>query len=60
MIEDLLMPGGDPAHVDGYIGVDYIHHNAEVLDGIEPFSAGAQDRKPAAPVSRHRLAGRSE
>jgi len=37
MIEDLLMPGGDPTNVGRYIATDYIQHNAEVADGIEPF-----------------------
>ena len=37
MIEDLLMPGGEPRNVDRYVAVDYLQHNAEVPDGIEPF-----------------------
>ena len=37
MIEDLLMPDGDPSSVDQYIAVDYLQHNAEVPDGIEAF-----------------------
>jgi predicted SnoaL-like aldol condensation-catalyzing enzyme len=37
MIEDLLMPGGNPANSGRYIAEDYIQHNAEVSDGLEPF-----------------------
>ena len=46
MIEDLLMPGGDPANATRYIAPDYIQHNAEVADGIDAFARhiGAPDR----------------
>ncbi|NND02522.1 MAG: hypothetical protein HKN91_07025 [Acidimicrobiia bacterium] len=37
MIEDLLMPGGNPANGAAYIAQDYIQHNGEVPDGLEPF-----------------------
>lgn len=37
MIEDLLMPDGNLDAIDRYIAGDYIQHNAEVPDGIEPF-----------------------
>lgn len=37
MIEDLLMPGGDVSAAPRYIGQDYIQHNAEVGDGLDPF-----------------------
>ncbi len=39
MIEYLLMPGGDLAKIDRYIAADYVQHNAEVADGLEPFKA---------------------
>lgn len=37
MLEDLLMPGGNPGTVARYIAEDYIQHNAEVPDGLAPF-----------------------
>ena len=35
MLQDVLMPGGDPTRVDDYISAEtYIQHNAEVADEI--------------------------
>lgn len=39
MLEDLLMPGGDPENIGRYIAEDYIQHNAEIADGLAPFEA---------------------
>ena len=40
LIEDVLMPGGNPHHIDRYISSEqYIQHNREVPDGLEPFKA---------------------
>lgn len=44
MIEDVLIPGGDPTRVDEYISAEtYIQHNAEVADGLEHFRPLAVD-----------------
>jgi predicted SnoaL-like aldol condensation-catalyzing enzyme len=48
MIEDLLMEGGSPHNIDRYISSEqYLQHNAEVEDGLEPFRSKmtAEDRK---------------
>ena len=38
LIEDVLMPGGNPHNVDRYISArTYIQHNREVADGLEHF-----------------------
>jgi predicted SnoaL-like aldol condensation-catalyzing enzyme len=38
LIEDVLMPGGNPHNVDQYISWDqYVQHNREVADGLEHF-----------------------
>lgn len=37
MIEQVLIPGGDPHRVDEWIDDVYIQHNAEVADGLAPF-----------------------
>jgi len=38
LIEDALMEGGNPEHLDRYISTEqYIQHNAEVADGLEHF-----------------------
>ena len=38
LIQDALMEGGNPQNLDRYISTDqYIQHNAEVPDGLEPF-----------------------
>ena len=38
LIEDALMPGGDPSKLPDYISTEkYIQHNAEVEDGLEHF-----------------------
>lgn len=40
LIEDVLMPGGNPGKVREYISAaQYLQHNAEVPDGLEPFAA---------------------
>ena len=44
MLEDVLMPGGDPTRVDQYISADtYIQHNAQVADGLNQFRPLAVD-----------------
>jgi predicted SnoaL-like aldol condensation-catalyzing enzyme len=44
LIEDVLMPGGNPSNIDGHISADrYIQHNREVADGLEQFKALAID-----------------
>lgn len=44
MIEDVLMPGGNPQNIDHYISSHkYIQHNREVADGLEHFKALAVD-----------------
>ena len=37
MIEQLLMPGGDPHRINEFIAEDYTQHNAEVADGRDAF-----------------------
>jgi predicted SnoaL-like aldol condensation-catalyzing enzyme len=37
LIEQVLMPGGDPHRVDEFIDDVYVQHNAEVPDGLGPF-----------------------
>jgi len=38
LIEDVLMPGGNPHNIDQYISAkQYIQHNREVADGLEHF-----------------------
>jgi predicted SnoaL-like aldol condensation-catalyzing enzyme len=37
LVEQVLMPGGDPHRVDEYIAEVYIQHNADVPDGLAPF-----------------------
>lgn len=38
LLEDALMEGGNPHHLDRYISKDqYIQHNKEVADGLEHF-----------------------
>lgn len=38
MIQDVLMPGGDPHQIDKYISSEmYIQHNKEVPDGLASF-----------------------
>lgn len=39
MIEQVLIPGGDPHWVDEWIDDAYIQHNAEEPDGLAPFKA---------------------
>lgn len=43
MIEDILMPGGDPARIDRYVAEDCVQHSAEVPDGREPFRRALAD-----------------
>lgn len=44
MVEDVLMPGGNPHNIDQYIsGHKYIQHNREVADGLEHFKSLALD-----------------
>ena len=44
MIEDVLMPGGNPHTIDQYISADtYVQHNRDVADGLETFKALAVD-----------------
>jgi len=46
-VEDVLMKGGNPGKIDRYISSDqYIQHNRDVPDGLEPFRelAIAEDR----------------
>ena len=39
-VEDVLMEGGNPANIGRYISSDqYIQHNKDVADGLEPFKA---------------------
>jgi predicted SnoaL-like aldol condensation-catalyzing enzyme len=38
LIEDVLMPGGNPHNIDRYISAEtYIQHNRDVADGLEHF-----------------------
>lgn len=38
LIQDVLMPGGDPTKIDQYISSEqYIQHNKDVPDGLEAF-----------------------
>ena len=37
MIEQVLMPGGDPTRVGEFIAEDYTQHNPEVADGLDAF-----------------------
>jgi predicted SnoaL-like aldol condensation-catalyzing enzyme len=44
LIEDVLMPGGNPDNVDTYVSSDqYTQHNRDVADGLEHFKALAID-----------------
>lgn len=53
MIEQMLMPGGDPTRIAEFIAEDYIQHNAEVADGRDAFAALAQD--PNSPLQYDEL-----
>jgi predicted SnoaL-like aldol condensation-catalyzing enzyme len=48
LIEDVLMPGGNPANIDRYISAErYIQHNRDVPDGLDAFRPLAlADDKP--------------
>ena len=37
LINEALMPGGDPSKIVDYVAEDYIQHNKEVADGREHF-----------------------
>lgn len=37
MIEQVLIPGGDPTRVSDFIAENYTQHDAEVADGLETF-----------------------
>lgn len=39
MLEQMLMPGGDPTGIEEWIAEEYIQHNAEVADGRDSFKA---------------------
>jgi predicted SnoaL-like aldol condensation-catalyzing enzyme len=39
LIEQVLMPDGDPHRIGEFIAEDYLQHNPEVPDGLEPFRA---------------------
>jgi predicted SnoaL-like aldol condensation-catalyzing enzyme len=44
LVEDVLMPGGEPYKIDKYISNrTYIQHNREVADGLEHFKPLAVD-----------------
>ena len=43
MIEQVLIPGGDPHRIGEFIAEDYIQHNAEVADGLDSFRQLATD-----------------
>jgi len=44
LIEDVLMPDGDPGEVDQYISsTRYIQHSRDLADGLETFRALVQD-----------------
>lgn len=44
LIEDVLMPGGDPTNIDRYISAErYVQHNRDVPDGLEAFKVLAVD-----------------
>ena len=44
LIEDVLMPGGDPYQIDDYISSEtYIQHNRDVADGLEHLKPLATD-----------------
>ena len=44
LIEDVLMPGGNPHNIDQYVSPrQYIQHNREVADGLDSFKALALD-----------------
>ena len=44
LVEDVLMPGGNPHNIDQYIsGSQYIQHNREVADGLAHFKPLAID-----------------
>lgn len=50
LIEDVLMPGGNPHNIDRYISSDqYVQHNREVADGLENFKPLALD--PSRPLN---------
>ena len=49
MLEQVLMPGGDPSRVGEWIADEYIQHNAEVGDGLAPFKALATN--PDSPLA---------
>jgi len=46
MIEQVLMPGGDPTRVGEFIAEDYTQHNPEVGDGLAPFRELATQENP--------------
>jgi predicted SnoaL-like aldol condensation-catalyzing enzyme len=39
LIEQVLMADGDPSRIAEFVSEDYIQHNPEVPDGLEPFRA---------------------
>ena len=39
LLNDALMPGGDPSKIAEYVAEEYIQHNKEVPDGRAPFEA---------------------
>jgi predicted SnoaL-like aldol condensation-catalyzing enzyme len=43
MIEQVLIPGGDPHRIGEFIAEDYIQHNPEVADGLDSFRQLATD-----------------
>lgn len=44
LIEDVLMPGGNPHNIDQYVSAhQYIQHNRDVFDGLEHFKPLAID-----------------
>lgn len=53
LIQDALMPGGDPSKIDEYVGDTYIQHNKDVPDGKESFKKLAMD--PNRPLNYHEI-----
>jgi predicted SnoaL-like aldol condensation-catalyzing enzyme len=54
LIQDVLMPGGDPSKIDQYISAEtYIQHNPERPDGLEHFKKLAM--MPNRPLHYHEI-----
>jgi len=46
MIEQVLMPGGDPTRVGEFVADEYHQHNPDVPDGLAAFRELAEDPNP--------------